>query len=415
MKKILLFFLLQAMWIMQVHSQDTISVDYVRTLTHEFQIENGKLIGNGANFLKDEFNNSQFVLIGETHGDAKISEFTNAILPELAEMEFKYFCLEIGPESTKILKEICSKVPNVQSALFKFYSDYYVKVKDKPIPFFEGKEDADFLQSALENNFSLFGIDQEYYSSTLLLLDKLKSLDNGFSSELIYDRACQYVREEQLKSKENKNYPMTENFLNSSILQDFFNNLDTTNFEISNIIHNLKLSWEIYNQHSKNRIKSLTLRAELMKKEFSKNYKLFLERDANPKILIKMGSFHTERGLSSNSVYDIGTLVSELADFNRTQDLNIGFMFRFFKDEEEPSGYFDNSIGTSDWLLQRRALMLQGKIDQWVVIDLRKLREPCLNKQLWCYPAIRELMFKMDLIVIPPMDREIEINYKTEE
>jgi len=59
--------------------------------------------------------------------------------------------------------------------------------------------------------------------------------------------------------------------------------------------------------------------------------------------------------------------------------------------------------------------MLQGKIDQWVVIDLRKLREPCLNKQLWCYPAIRELMFKMDLIVIPPMDREIEINYKTEE
>lgn len=397
----------------QVFSQDTISTDYVNLHTYEFQVSKNGLEGAGAEFLKKEFRNSQFVLIGEHHGQARISQFTTAILPELAKAGFGYFCLETGPSSTKVLNEI-SKSEHILSALSNLYSDYYKEVKDIPIPFFEGIEDAEFLQSAADNNYELFGIDQEYYSGTLLLLNRLLSLDSKENTVRQHRIAASYVKEQQIKAEKISNYSLHRHLLESEELKGFFYSLDTANIEIQQIIEDLITSWRIYELHSSNLNQNLEMRANYMKRLFVANYKRFSEKIALPKILIKMGSYHTMRGITYNAVYDIGNLVGELADYNGTNDLNIGFLFRYYEDLEEPEGYVDNSVGESDWLKQRQSLLLQGQKQNWVVIDLRSMKDDIINRKIWCYPDIKGMMYDMDLIIIPPMAKEITIHYKKE-
>lgn len=394
-------------------SQDTISAEYIKHHTYEFQISENGLGGIGGEFLNKEFQNSQFVLLGELHGQARISEFTTAILPELSKVGFNYFCLETGPNSTKVMSELCNN-NDVTTALYNFYSDYYKQVKDIPIPFFEGVEDAGFLEAAIENNFTLFGIDQEYYSSTLLIIDKLLSLDKNENSIQYHSIAASYVKEQQIKDIEESDYKLHSHLVKSDELKNFFNSLDTTNTEIAGIIEDLTLSWRIYDLHSSNLNQNLELRANYMKYLFSTNYRLFSEKEPLPKILIKMGAYHTMRGITYNAVYDIGNLVSELSDFNGTNDLNIGFLYRYYIDEEEPEGYFDNSVGESNWLNQHRSILEQGQKENWVVIDLRSMKDDIINREIWCHPAIREMMYDKDLIIIPPMAKDISINYKME-
>jgi hypothetical protein len=414
MKKHLIIYVLSILlYTSLAFSQDTISIEYVKHHTYEFQLSERGLEGVGGTFLTEEFRNAQFVLLGEFHGEARISQFTAAILPELAKVGFSYFCLETGPHSTRLLSEIC-KNSDVPSALSNFYSEYYKEVKDIPIPFLEGIEDAEFLKAAINNNYTLFGIDQEYYSSTLLLLNALLSLDKNKSTIQHHGVAATYVKEQQLIDAEESNYPLHSHLLESLELKRFFNSLDTTNVEINRIIEDLKMSWRIYELHSSNLNQNLEMRSNYMKRLFATNYKLFSEKNALPKILIKMGAYHTMRGITYNAVYDIGNLVSELSDFNGTKDVNIGFLFRYYEDDKEPEGYFDNSIGESNWLKQRQPLLLQGQKDNWVVIDLKNMKDDIINKKIWCYPDIQNMMYDVDLVIIPPMAKDISINYKKE-
>jgi hypothetical protein len=272
----------------------------------------------------------------------------------------------------------------------------------------------EFLQAAINNKFKIFGIDQEYYSSTLLLIKELLSLDENKNSVQKYKVAEAFVIEQHLKDEEEKNYPLMSHFIESAELKDFFNSLDTTNAEINQIIKDIKLTWLIYKLHSSNLNQNLEMRADYMKQHFSNKYKLFSEQEPLPKILIKMGSYHTMRGITYNAVYDIGSLVNSLSDFNGTNDLNIGFLNRFYEDDEEPEGYFDNSVGDSDWLKQHRPLILQGQKENWVVIDLKSMKEDIINRKIWAYPSIRNMIYDKDLIIIPPMERDVSLNYKVE-
>lgn len=392
------------------NAQDTISVDYMKQYTRTFQIENNELRGEGGELFQNEFESSQFVLLGEYHGDARIAEFTKAILPDLASEGFNYFCLEVGPTSTKILENLVAD-GYVQPTLHNFMSEYHKKVEDIPFPFFEGVEDAAFLEVARDNGYQLFGIDQEYYSSTLLLIDYLLSLDDNLVTQKTYEDAAKYVIQQHKKDAKAKNHPLHENLLSSKELSNFFGSLNRNNEEIKEIISDLKKSWEIYSLYNKNRYENLKTRADYMKQQFVKSYKEASNTEKLPKILIKMGALHTQKGITSNGVYDIGNTVSELATFNGTKDLNIAFMFRYLEDDEEPSGFIDNSEGDSNWLKERRCIMQQGKKDKWVVVDLRPLKEDIINRKIVAYQAIVKMIFDVDLIVIPPMDKDITLNY----
>ena len=60
----------------------------ITSFTYPFNIENNKLIGLGADTLKNAIRESQFFMLGEEHMSPEISELTNVLLP--------YFCIRLS-------------------------------------------------------------------------------------------------------------------------------------------------------------------------------------------------------------------------------------------------------------------------------------------------------------------------------
>jgi len=61
------------------------------------RIENGRLVGEGATFLRELGANAHFMLMGETHGTAEIAEFATAYWRDLNEAGYNYGVLEADP------------------------------------------------------------------------------------------------------------------------------------------------------------------------------------------------------------------------------------------------------------------------------------------------------------------------------
>jgi uncharacterized iron-regulated protein len=74
MKHILILFILCNQL---VYAQDTLTTDMVEPFSYRFHVENGQLRGKGADSLMSEIQKSHFVLLGETHDDAKIFRRSN--------------------------------------------------------------------------------------------------------------------------------------------------------------------------------------------------------------------------------------------------------------------------------------------------------------------------------------------------
>jgi len=394
--------------------QDRISTKLVSQFTSTFSIKNFKMKGEGADMLKERFQESQFVLLGETHDNAEISIFTSSIIPILNRTGYSYFFTENGNNGLQEMIDRIKSDSTIQKDISDFYKLEYNRLGDIPIPFFTGIEDAHFLAEALENKMTIKGIDQEYFYSHPMLFDALFNLSTKTSKIAEAHRiATEYMLNEYEQERVVKNYPICTNVLNSSEVNNFFDLLDTTDVKTKTIIRDIKTSLSIYESNRLDRQKSYVERGNLMNDQFNKFYENIEDTaEGKPKILIKMGAMHTMCGKTPLGIYDIGEHVSNLALQNGSKDLNLFFIFRYYIDEEEPLGYFDNSEGNSKWLTERKAFMEQGDVEEWSIIDLKKLNKIIKSKNVFVYEPLRKIISHHDFVIIPPASKDVELNYK---
>jgi len=156
-----IFILLLSTLSTTIFAQEKLKSSDISEFAHTFEINNDNIVGSGAKILENKISESQFLLLGEQHYSPEISEFTNAILPKLKHSNFKYFTVEVGPNSTEKMVAVIKE----KKSLFEFNTDFYSKYKDIPFPFFDGKKDELFLKTAINENFEIWGIDQEFLSS----------------------------------------------------------------------------------------------------------------------------------------------------------------------------------------------------------------------------------------------------------
>ncbi len=64
---------------------------------HYATLENGRLSGEGADFLRALGQNSQFILLGEDHGNSGIANFATAYWRELNAVGYQYAAIEVDP------------------------------------------------------------------------------------------------------------------------------------------------------------------------------------------------------------------------------------------------------------------------------------------------------------------------------
>lgn len=196
------------------------------------------------------------------------------------------------------------------------------------------KKDELFLKTAINENFDIWGIDQEYFASQLFLIDEIynQSAKNNLIKSSYVD-AKQFLTDEYEKQSQNMDYPMFKNLLESSILKSFFEKCKTE--QQNKIINDLIASWNIYALYETGKYHENNFtRMQYMKRNFGENYKVALKTDTLPKVFVKMGSMHLGAGESLLGIYDLGNMIKELSYFNGTQSTSIKCLARYSYDAD---------------------------------------------------------------------------------
>ena len=379
-------------------------LDCVKENTYYFEINKLNIVGEGADVLKKSIEESQFFVLGEEHFSAKVSEFTNAIIPILANENYKYFVAEIGSNSANIISDIIKN----DASLYEFNSKTYNLVGEVPVPFFDGKEDEVFLKNALDRGFELWGIDQEYLTSQVFLIDEIYKLSNN-KTELYhsYHSAKDFIIEETKKYWDKfTNYKLFTKLLDSPIVWQFFKKTESTNSKVQKIISDLKNSWEVYRlREVKNFYSSAHKRINMLKNNFIDYYSKTLKVDTLPKAIIKIGGVHAAKGRSTDNIFDIGNFLMELANLNGQKSTSI----LVFPSEVIGDGESKNNIDKEDEIFIR-PLINKAK-GRWVLIDLKKIEEYSWKNKVE-YKSLKDYMRRFDYLILTPPSKETTWNFK---
>jgi hypothetical protein len=371
----------------------------ITSFTYPFNIENNKLIGLGADTLKNAIRESQFFMLGEEHMSPEISELTNVLLPYFSSNGYKNFALEVGPFTAKIIqKEIKFK-----NSLYEFNSSFYAKYKDVPIPFFDGTKDEEFIKTTLKNNFKLWGLDQEYITAPLFLLDEINSiLKDSNSTKELYSKAKEYLTQQLSSFNSEKENQYFEMFDSDNDFTKYIKHCN--NPKQKEIINALRISMDIYKQQNWN---GNQVRMEYMKRNFSNNYKIAQKKDDFPKVLIKMGSMHLGWGKSWLGIYDLGNMINELANYNGTKSVSINCFSRYIEEENGTiSDYMSDQEGKNLSLI----LELATK-DSWTLVDNKKIIELTRNRKIKLNNDLNFLLSRYDYILFAPLKTKVKNNY----
>lgn len=383
--------------------QDQLKSSDISKFAHTFNITNNQLVGQGADLLMDKLSASQFVLLGEQHFSPEISELTNALLPKLRGADFGYFAVEVGPYSAQKMVSMI----NTEQSLFDFNTSFHSKYNDIPIPFFDGKKDEQFLKTAIREQFKIWGIDQEFYSSQLFLIDELYKLSPNKSSVTPhYIQSKQFLETEFKKDATTKGHHMFTNLLNSETLKSFFNKCGTEKQQ--SMISELVSSWEIYalNEVKKYKKNNFT-RMQYMKRKFGEYYKTASKTTSLPKVFVKMGSMHLARGKNWLGIYDLGNLTKELSYFNGTKSTSINCFARYWKGED---GKVYDYLDEEDGKVFQPILELARK-DKWVLIETKPILQLAKKEKMKLPSDLQILISGFDFILFSPTKTEVQPNY----
>jgi len=393
-------------------AQDSLTKEQLLPLSHSFQIEDGKMSGPGAIVLKKAMSETTFVMLGEYHGSKRISEFTEAVIPVLDSLGCKSMVLEVGPHSGRLLNEM----DNVELSL-KELNNKYKKVDeygdvDLPIPFCSSVEDAKFLSMAKQNDWSLYGIDQEYYHGFELLVEvmynnldpSLKSANRSLYQSTLDSLELYY----KLNSEGERRFAVS--VFHSATMQAFLKSMSQENKNVK-IAEDIMESTHIYKMIAdKQWYENNVVRSKYMKKQLRIHFEENKFDVTKDKLLVKMGGYHLSKGLSPLGVFDVGNALNEIAEYNGNTALNIIFSTRYYVEDGELK-----DVMKSDKIYHQRLrdLNQMGKSDEWVLIDMRSI-----IKGNYFHPVIynfdkytKDVVMRYDMLVIPKKEVDGTPNY----
>ena len=293
-------------------------VDAAAPQTLALEIKDGKLGGPGAEMIRGELAKAQFVLWGEEHGFADSPIVLRAIAREAKPLGFKYHIVEVGPLSTRMIRDTLSRdgLPGLHKI-----------VHEVPlgIPFLCLKDDAalasDFLGADSKGTPFLLGVDQEFIGSPPFHLKRLVEIAPNEAAKAAATKLLAEEKEAAEKADQ-------KNFLMTRFKDPDFDALAAKfkgQEEAQNIIAELKESAAIYQLWMSGRnYENNARRARLLAKNFLATYKSIAE--PQPKIIFKMGLEHVALGTTTVNTIDLGTLATSMARVNGQIALRIAFL-----------------------------------------------------------------------------------------
>ncbi|RZJ63935.1 MAG: hypothetical protein EOO45_19745 [Flavobacterium sp.] len=370
--------------------------DPVREATYHFTLRNGIFTGNGADTLKKHVGSSQFFLIGEEHDMKELQEFTTSFIPFLKRLGYNNLALEIGPIAATKLRSLYDG----KNGLGGFNSKDFKYINGAPFGFFGGREEERFSDCAFENGFQIWGIDFENYNASLFLIDELyRQSKKGPELDKMYATCRQVIIDAYHQDRKDKRHQLASTLLRSKAMEAFFKKAARSPGR-RELFGQQILSWKIYEQQSK---KNWQPRVDNMKANFASYYRKAAANSPQPKVFIKLGAVHTARGTSSSGFQELGNMVYELANLNRTNAFSVISFARY---------RIDAKGETTDLLEEEDAELLRYTTkDSWSLVDLKRLGEDGRAGRIKLSQLMRSYMQKYDMMLIPPATKYMEPNF----
>lgn len=339
--------------------------------TYSISLRDRVLSGTGMDFLVQNTTNAQFVLFGEEHNVKELPEFLEAYFRYLhQEGNFNYLAIESDPLSAHLasiqplrgneaaLNEYAAEYPNA----FTFATDQELRMILAATRVSDGPVDA------------VWGLDQSF--GVLHALDRLSALP-GFHPTPKFEGL--HKNAEQRDSKRfGKDVPhyMSEVVRLEDLEELRKEQAPAEGSEAQFILDNLVSSSKIYGYQLRGARGEPTgyasgyMREEQMKQLFLREYRGAEARgEHNPKVLLKLGHWHSRRGSGPSYLQTLGNFVTEFATANGTQAFTVGVYLRGpWRDVAAQDGMKPIALATDP--------------AKWSIIDFRSVRPVVAGSRL---------------------------------
>lgn len=342
----------------------------IKANSYPLTVSNGNLSGSGMDLLIKASSDAQFFVIGEEHNVKEVPEITSMLFSALHNRYgYNYLALEQDPLSCLL----ASRQPFLGNAQTLF--DYSKK----------------YPQSFTFNTDEELRMIAETGRTSSAKTDRIWGLDQMFGGLHVLERLIEYApnkdaRERTLKLIEHaRKYDSTrfkegidQYMLGGVQKPDDFYKLGEIyqpkkGSEAEFLINQLLISARIYQHYydgTKEKIPGYfengREREENMKDLFMMHYRNAQAKgDKMPKVLMKLGYWHTIRGIYKANVPTLGNFVSDFARINGMKSFHLAVFIN------NPPGGFRALPETSAFT----ALAESAPLDSWTIIDFRPLRD----------------------------------------
>lgn len=335
-------------------AQDSLITSLAKNNAMPFTKDGNKFTGAGWDKILTRAKGSSNVLVGEDHFNNETPFFVSALASEI---KFDNFFCEIDPFTARILQD---KIKNLSPAeLQKYVADY-----GDTFSFYSFAPEFDLLKQFTKANTTINGTDQILLVGDGLICNELQKTTKSKRAkeiyELIKNNSKTYFAN-FLKDQSKPFYLLTPEFDKNL---DELSALNLSEHEVK-IIQALRLSAKIYKSQSHH------LRVQLMKNQLMQVYTQWEDK----KNLYKYGANHVAKDEGLMDTYDIGNLVSNIADSKFSSSYHIIVLGVSGTQASPFKGFPSEKVDANSGNLKSLAPLLKAVDGNgWHCIDLQPLR-----------------------------------------
>lgn len=352
--------------------------------------------GDGLDFLRRELASAHHFLIGESHGTKEVPELVGWILGLAREAGYSTLFLETGPISQELANGILS-TPDGVGEFARFMDEHY-----QGIAFLGWEGEAVMAAEALAGGWTVAGLDQEFIASGRHLLARLEALAPTDAARALARAHADAEHQLAARVRRTGDRSAMAGVFIGSAAPAVFDALEAAyagaGTEAQRILAEMRQSSAIYRlwmtgaNHESNR-----LRVEMIKRHLREHVAARLGGDwRRLRSVSKFGGGHCARGLNSNSQYDLGNHLSELAEAAGSRSFHLLVLAAT---NNAPGGMSRSGADGSEL----GPLIAAAADDDWTFLDLRPLRALAHDAGAVRDVALREVVFGFDAVAIAPL------------
>jgi hypothetical protein len=358
--------------------QDSILSAALRDNRHVVELDSaGDLSGDGGELLLAAGRDAQFFLIGEDHGIAEVPALAAALFKALAPFGYAHLAIETGEPVAEHLNRL-AREPDAKAAIGDFVRDYWPGV-----PFYGLEEEAELLIATVAavggGDDVIWGLDYDVMGDRYALhrLLELAPSEAARRESAVVIAVADSMLDSALDAGNPAGVFMFAG-QDTLIAQLRAAYAPQSGSEADRIIALLEETLHINAAFLERRYgDSNTLRARHLKRQFLRRYRgAGGANGERPRAMFKFGANHLVRGLNFTQVYDLGTLVHELAEAEGGRAFGLmalggeGSMAAHFN--PRTFGYKPGPVETHGLV---ELLYEEAEPGSWSLFDLRPLRE----------------------------------------